>query len=75
MIVITVQELPAIPCRVRHLSSDANAASEIEQIARRFADVFGRRPETIYRCGLVVAVPLEDGDEIEIMPLELDGPT
>ena len=72
MIVITVNELPSIPCRVRHLSSYENAAQEIKQIAQRFADVFGRMPTMIYRCGLVVAVPLEDGDEIKIdvMPLE-----
>lgn len=72
MIVVTVNELPAIQCRVRHLSSAANAAQEIEQIAARFADEFGRRPETIYRCWLTVAVPLESGDadKIAIMPLE-----
>lgn len=71
MVVIVVNELPNIASRVRYLSSDENAAQEIEQIAQRFADVFGRVPTMIYRCGLVVAVPLEDGDKekIECLPL------
>lgn len=71
MIIITVNELPGIRSRIRYISCEATAAQEIEQIAESFEQVFGRRPEVVYRCGTVVLMPFDDGDEEKIERMAL----